>query len=138
MKRKIAVAAALASVLTAAACSSSSTAGSSKQATLSTDGKGKTINVWLMQDAQKGWPAVVDAAKKQFTAETGANVNIQWQTWTNYSTKLDTALLSGALNNTWDWMGMDLTLVTIPGASHFVQQDASDLVSRTMRSWLLR
>ena len=95
MKRKIAVAAALASVLTAAACSSSSTAGSSKQATLSTDGKGKTINVWLMQDAQKGWPGVVDAAKKQFTAETGANVNIQWQTWTNYSTKLDTALLSG-------------------------------------------
>jgi epoxide hydrolase 4 len=50
----------------------------------------------------------------------------------------DTALLPGALNNTWDWMGKDLTLVTIPGASHFVQQDASDLVSRTMRAWLLR
>ncbi len=50
----------------------------------------------------------------------------------------DTALLSGALNNTWDWMGQDLTLVTIPGAGHFVQQDASDLVSRTMRAWLLR
>jgi pimeloyl-ACP methyl ester carboxylesterase len=50
----------------------------------------------------------------------------------------DTALLSGALNNTWDWMGKDLTLVTIPGASHFVQQDASDLVSRSMRAWLLR
>jgi pimeloyl-ACP methyl ester carboxylesterase len=50
----------------------------------------------------------------------------------------DTALLPGALNNTWDWMGKDLTLVTVPGASHFVQQDASDLVSRTMRAWLLR
>ena len=50
----------------------------------------------------------------------------------------DTALLSGALNNTWDWMGKDLTLVTIPGASHFVQQDASELVSKTMRMWLLR
>ncbi len=50
----------------------------------------------------------------------------------------DTALLPGALNNTWDWMGKDLTLVTIPGSSHFVQQDASDLVSRTMRAWLLR
>lgn len=50
----------------------------------------------------------------------------------------DTALLSGALNNTWDWMGKDLTLVTIPGASHFVQQDASDLVSRTMKAWLAR
>lgn len=50
----------------------------------------------------------------------------------------DKALLSGALNNTWDWMGQDLTLVTIPGAGHFVQQDASELVSRTMRAWLLR
>jgi epoxide hydrolase 4 len=50
----------------------------------------------------------------------------------------DTALLPGALNNTWDWMGKDLTLVTIPGSGHFVQQDASDLVSRTMRAWLLR
>jgi pimeloyl-ACP methyl ester carboxylesterase len=50
----------------------------------------------------------------------------------------DTALLSGALNNTWDWMGQDLTLVTIPGSSHFVQQDASELVSKSMRMWLLR
>src|SRR5487761_2299536 len=50
----------------------------------------------------------------------------------------DTALLSGALNNTWDWMGKDLTLVTIPGASHFVQQDASEMVSRMMRAWLDR
>jgi epoxide hydrolase 4 len=50
----------------------------------------------------------------------------------------DTALLSGALNNTWDWMGQDLTLVTIPGSGHFVQQDASELVSKSMRMWLLR
>jgi pimeloyl-ACP methyl ester carboxylesterase len=52
----------------------------------------------------------------------------------------DTALLSGALNNTWDWMGKDLTLVTIPGAGHFVQTDpeSADLVSRSMRAWLLR
>jgi pimeloyl-ACP methyl ester carboxylesterase len=50
----------------------------------------------------------------------------------------DTALLSGALNNTWDWMGQDLTLVTIPGAGHFVQEDASEMVSKSMRMWLLR
>ena len=50
----------------------------------------------------------------------------------------DTALLAPALNDTWEWMGKDLTLVTIPGAGHFVQQDASDLVSRSMRAWLLR
>jgi pimeloyl-ACP methyl ester carboxylesterase len=50
----------------------------------------------------------------------------------------DTALLAGALNNTWEWLEQDLTLVTIPGAGHFVQQDASDLVTRSMRMWLNR
>jgi len=35
-------------------------------------------------------------------------------------------------------MGQDLTLVTIPGSGHFVQQDASELVSKSMRMWLLR
>ncbi|WP_042384440.1 extracellular solute-binding protein [Streptacidiphilus melanogenes] len=95
MKRKIAAAAALATVLSVAACSSSSSTGSSSQGTLSTDGKGKTITVWIMQDAQKGWPGVVNAAVKQFQDETGAKVNIEWQNWPNYSTKLDTALLSG-------------------------------------------
>ncbi len=50
----------------------------------------------------------------------------------------DIALLPGALNNTWDWMGKDLTLVTIPEAGHFVQQDAADLVTRSMRAWLGR
>ena len=50
----------------------------------------------------------------------------------------DTALLSDALNNTWDWMGKDFTLVTIPDSGHFVQQDAAELVTRTMRAWLER
>jgi pimeloyl-ACP methyl ester carboxylesterase len=50
----------------------------------------------------------------------------------------DTALLAGALNNTWEWLEKDLTLVTVPGAGHFVQQDASDLVTRTIKMWLAR
>lgn len=50
----------------------------------------------------------------------------------------DTALLPGALNNTWEWLEKDLTLVTIPGASHFVQQDASEMVTRSIRMWLGR
>ena len=50
----------------------------------------------------------------------------------------DQALLPGALNDTWNWIDADLTLVTIPGAGHFVQQDASDLVTRVMVSWLNR
>ena len=48
----------------------------------------------------------------------------------------DTALHSDALNNTWDWIDGDLTLVTVPGAGHFVQQDAAELVTDTMRMWL--
>ena len=50
----------------------------------------------------------------------------------------DTALLAGALNNTWEWLEKDLTLVTVPKAAHFVQQDASEFVSRTMKMWLAR
>jgi pimeloyl-ACP methyl ester carboxylesterase len=50
----------------------------------------------------------------------------------------DTALLATALNNKWEWLEKDLTLVTIPGAGHFVQQDAADLVSRSMKMWLNR
>ncbi|HMD47606.1 MAG TPA: alpha/beta hydrolase [Bryobacteraceae bacterium] len=48
----------------------------------------------------------------------------------------DTALLAGALNNTWEWIGKDFTLVTVPEAGHWVQSDASDLVSKTMKAWL--
>jgi pimeloyl-ACP methyl ester carboxylesterase len=50
----------------------------------------------------------------------------------------DQALLPGALNDTWNWLDNDLTLVTIPGANHFVQQDAAELVTKTMLSWLNR
>jgi pimeloyl-ACP methyl ester carboxylesterase len=48
----------------------------------------------------------------------------------------DWAINSHGLNNTWEWLEKDMTLVTVPGASHFVQQDASELVSKTMKWWL--
>ncbi|MBT3913816.1 MAG: alpha/beta hydrolase [Verrucomicrobia bacterium] len=50
----------------------------------------------------------------------------------------DKALLHGALNRTWEWLDGDLTLVTIPGAGHFVHHDKPSLVSRTLKMWLLR
>ena len=50
----------------------------------------------------------------------------------------DTALNAKGLNQTWDWLEKDWTLVTVPEAGHFVQQDASDLVTRTMDLWLKR
>ena len=48
----------------------------------------------------------------------------------------DTALLPGALNDTWQWVQKDLTLITIPDAGHFVQQDAAAFVTRNMVRWL--
>ncbi|GAA5190363.1 extracellular solute-binding protein [Rugosimonospora acidiphila] len=90
MKRRIAVAAALAATLLgAAACG-----GKSSSSSDSLDGKGKTLKVWLMVDAQTGWPAVVDAANAKFKADTGASVTVEYQQWTNHLTKLD-ATLSG-------------------------------------------
>ena len=50
----------------------------------------------------------------------------------------DKALLASGLNGTWDWLEKDLTLITIPGADHFVQQDASDAVTKNMVGWLTR
>ncbi len=41
----------------------------------------------------------------------------------------DTTVTSDTLSGTWDRVARDLTLVTIPGAGHFVQQDAADLVT---------
>jgi pimeloyl-ACP methyl ester carboxylesterase len=48
----------------------------------------------------------------------------------------DEALLPGALNDTWKWLDKDLTLITIPGAGHFVQQDAAEKVTKNMVAWL--
>ena len=50
----------------------------------------------------------------------------------------DKALGHAALNGNWQYVEKDLTLVTVPEADHWVQQDAADLVTRTMVSWLNR
>ena len=48
----------------------------------------------------------------------------------------DTALHSDGLNNTWDWNDADTTIVAAPTANHFVQQDAAELVTTTIKWWL--
>lgn len=50
----------------------------------------------------------------------------------------DKYLLADGLNGTWEWVERDWTLLTVPGAGHFVQHDASDLVTSAMVSWLAR
>lgn len=103
LKSKKLVAAVCASAtlaLTASACSSSnspssSASGGNASSVLSTDGKGKTINVWIMQDAQKGWPEVVTSAVNEFQAATGAKVKVNWTTWSGYTTKIQAAIKAG-------------------------------------------
>jgi pimeloyl-ACP methyl ester carboxylesterase len=48
----------------------------------------------------------------------------------------DRALRHGALNHTWEWLEKDLTLVTVPGAGHWVHEDAAEFVSGMMASWM--
>jgi len=96
VKRQIAVAAALAATLVgAAACGSSgggSTPTSTKSSSTALSGAGKTLKVWLMVDAQSGWPQAVADANAMFTKQTGAQVDVEYQQWTNHLTKVDTTL----------------------------------------------
>jgi pimeloyl-ACP methyl ester carboxylesterase len=48
----------------------------------------------------------------------------------------DTALLASGHSGTWDYVGKDTSMLMVPGAGHFVQHDAADLVDKTIRNWL--
>jgi pimeloyl-ACP methyl ester carboxylesterase len=74
--------------------------------------------------------------REPYTEDTSPPVKVKPRVLMFHGLK-DWALLSPALNGTWDWLERDLTLVTIPEAGHFVQQDAAEQVSRTMRAWLI-
>lgn len=48
----------------------------------------------------------------------------------------DTALLAESLNNTWDELDQDWTLVTLPGAGHWPHHDMPEKVTNMMKAWL--
>ena len=48
----------------------------------------------------------------------------------------DPFLLAAGHNGTWSWVDAPVTLLTVPRVGHFIQQDASVLVSRTIERWL--
>jgi N,N'-diacetylchitobiose transport system substrate-binding protein len=92
VNRRIAIAAALAATLLGTAACNSTESETPTTAASAVDGKGKTIKVWLMVDAESGWKDVVDDASKRFTEATGAQVNVEYQQWANHLTKLDATL----------------------------------------------
>jgi len=48
----------------------------------------------------------------------------------------DKALHADGLNGTWNWVDAPLTIVTLPGAGHWVHLDAPDQVNSALRAWL--
>jgi N,N'-diacetylchitobiose transport system substrate-binding protein len=98
VKRRIAVAAALAATLIGgmAACSS----GGSKTNTPATaglkgslSGAGQTVNAWIMSDAQNPkWLPILNDAIARFKAATGADVKVNFTGWGNHLQQLDAAL----------------------------------------------
>ncbi len=50
----------------------------------------------------------------------------------------DTAVDKDGLRDTWNWVDAEYTLVTLPETNHWVQREAADTVSNTIRGWLKR
>jgi len=48
----------------------------------------------------------------------------------------DWALLPGALNDSWNHVEKDWTLVTLPGTGHWAHHEQAELVTDTMKWWL--
>lgn len=48
----------------------------------------------------------------------------------------DEYLLHQGLNQTWDWIEKDYTLVTLPNIGHWAHRDAAEMVTNTMKAWL--
>ena len=126
MKRRIAVAAALAATLLgAAACGSDSDSSGTPNANASVDGKGKTIKVWLMVDAQSGWNEVVDDANERFTAATGAQVQVEYQQWADHLTKLDATLAGNDVPDVVELGNTEMPKYVFNGAFADAGQDAA-------------
>jgi len=87
MKARVIAAVLFAAVLAAAASTAS---GSVRSA------KADSITVWLMGDAQSGWPTVVADATAAFKAKhPGVDVKVQYQTWGDHLTKFDATIAGG-------------------------------------------
>jgi N,N'-diacetylchitobiose transport system substrate-binding protein len=84
MKARIIAAVALAAALAVVASTAS---GGTKRATAS------QVTVWVMTDAQNGWPGAIAGANAQFKQQhPGVDVNIQYQSWDSVLQKFDAAL----------------------------------------------
>jgi N,N'-diacetylchitobiose transport system substrate-binding protein len=132
VKRKIAVAAALAMTMLAAACGGSDDGGTTPNANASVDGAGKTLKVWLMVDAQSGWKNVVDDANARFTQATGANVQVEYQQWGDHLAKKDATLAGNDVPDVMELGNTEMPKYVFDGA--FAELDKSQFENNA--NWL--
>ena len=79
--------------------------------------KKSSITVWLQNDAQNGWPDLVAAANAQFQkAHPGANVDVQYQTWTTHLAKFDATLAAGTAPDVVEMGNSEMTKYMAAGA----------------------
>jgi N,N'-diacetylchitobiose transport system substrate-binding protein len=108
MKARIMVVALLAGVLAAAATTAS---GSVRTA------KADSITVWLMGDAQSGWPNVVAGANAAFKAKhPGVDVKVEYQTWGDHLTKFDATIAGGNVPDVLEFGNTETTKYMASGA----------------------
>jgi N,N'-diacetylchitobiose transport system substrate-binding protein len=102
MKARIIAVVALGAALAVAA---STAAGGTHRATASSQ-----VTVWVMTDAQNGWPGAIKAANDTFAKQhPGVDINIQYQSWDSLLAKFDAAL---AANDTPDVIELGNTQIT--------------------------
>jgi N,N'-diacetylchitobiose transport system substrate-binding protein len=101
MKLRLIAAVALAAALATAA---STATGSTQRAAAS------KVTVWIMTDAQNGWPGAISAANNAFKRQhPGVDIDIQYQSWNSLLEKFDAAL---AANDAPDVIELGNTQVT--------------------------
>src|SRR6266513_2740322 len=81
--------------------------------------------VWLMNDAQSGWPDAVAVANRNFKAQhPDVDVDIQYQTWGAHLTKLDAGLAGGDAPDVIELGNSEMTKYMAAGAFKTLTQSA--------------
>lgn len=116
----------LTTALALAAC------GSSGSTSVSTNGKSKSLTVWVMTGDYT--PETIAAVNKEFTAQTGAKVNVQIQQWEGITTKVSTALATSNPPDVLDLGNTQVAGYAANGGLLDLTKNASELAQG--RTWL--
>jgi len=95
----------------------------------------KAITVWLQVDAQAdNWKPIVSAANAAFTKATGADVNVQYQTWPTHLQKFDASLAGGNAPDVIEMGNTEMTKYMAAGAFQDLTADKGSFPNSS--TWL--